>query len=496
MLPMEPRATGLPLYSRRHFLRTAAATASAVAASSLLPSISSAQAAGSFKGERPPAPPEGVTVLPPMGRLPVSLIIDDSTCLVNLNRFAIPQFAAAWAASGGQENGKPPAFDQPWRTWPSEIPDAFVRKFGEWSSEHGVKGKFSVVPFPACVGRLDRGLPGWTKEELDNSIKLVREVITPNWDIHPEMVTHTRVIDTKTGHPYPELSLRFMENWIWSAGRSADELANYMAYALRIIKEIGLPCEGITTPGGFGNQALRSLSLATLQSVRDVFGAKDAEIPHYFRHLYDKGPESVAPRVEFASGIGGDDPRCSVSIIGCTGDWTGGWDCSQPVGADAFISPDLQSGRVVDVIARGEPACMVAHWTGIYYNGQEIGFKIFQEVTSRLRQRYGNRLLWMKLGEIARYAAANELTHIERSNNGTALTLNAPFACPQFTLRVPASRGGNAPPEYSVPGAERAPLKEASAPDSLQPGTFARPADGGGLTVCFALPRGKSQLHL
>ena len=37
--------------------------------------------------------------------------------------------------------------------------------------------------------------------------------MVPDWDIHPEMVTHTWVIDTKTGRPYPERTERFMENW-------------------------------------------------------------------------------------------------------------------------------------------------------------------------------------------------------------------------------------------------------------------------------------------
>ena len=45
------------------------------------------------------------------------------------------------------------------------------------------------------------------------------------------------------------------------------------------------------TPGGCGNKVLPNLSQATLQSCRDVFGA---EIPHYFRHLYDKGERSAS----------------------------------------------------------------------------------------------------------------------------------------------------------------------------------------------------------
>src|SRR5678816_1661286 len=323
------------LRTRRDFLGTLSMAGAASLAAPLL---------AQNPGDRPPRA-EGVKVIGPRARLPISYVIDDSTCLVNLNHFAVPQFRTAF---GGGNN-----YTQKWREWPREIPDSFVRKFGEWCADKGVKGKWSVVPYPACVGRLDRMLPGWTQRELIDSLELVRTVMLPNWDIHPEMVTHSRVIDTKTGHPYPDHSLKYMENWEWTTGRSADEIANYLAYALNILKNVGLPCEGITTPGGFGNKALPQLAQATLQSVRDVFSA---EIPHYFRHLYSEGKESVAPRVEYAGGLNGPDPRCVVSIIGCTGDWTGGWDNTPPGGVDKFITADLQSGRMVEIIQRGEPA--------------------------------------------------------------------------------------------------------------------------------------------
>jgi hypothetical protein len=89
-----------------------------------------------------------VTVLHPRTRLPVALIIDDSTCLVNLNRYAMPQFNEAF--SGATET-----YQRPWRDWPVEIPDAFVRKFGEWCAGAGVKGKYSIVPTPPASA-------GWT----------------------------------------------------------------------------------------------------------------------------------------------------------------------------------------------------------------------------------------------------------------------------------------------------------------------------------------------
>jgi hypothetical protein len=451
--------------SRRDFLKTAALglAGASVGRSSL----------AQEPGERPKAP-DGVSILNPAGRVPVSLIIDDSTCLANLAYFAIPQFAEVF----------PNEYTQRWRDLPREIPDAFVRKFGEWCHEHGVKGKYSIVPCPACVGWVDRDLPGWSRRELEESLELVRSLMMPDWDIHPEMVTHTWAIDITTGRPYPERTERFMENWGFSVGKSVDELASYLAYALKILKGAGLRCEGITTPGGFGTRVLPQLSRATLQACRDVFSA---EIPHYFRHLFTD-QQSVAPRVEYAEGLDGPDPRCAVSIIGCTGDWFGGWDGLTPGTVDQFITEDLKHGRLPEVIARGEPAVLVCHWPGIYFNGEEVGFKIFKEVVRRLDAAYDS-LVWMKLSEIARYWAARELTRIE--NTDGRVTLRAPYVCPRFTVRL-VERPDGVPNIHA--GHRPMPVREVKRLLQLQSGTWVR--DGRDTIVCFDLPRGTSTVEL
>jgi hypothetical protein len=420
-------------------------------------------------------------VVNPRNRAPLSLIIDDSTCLVNLAHFCIPQFHQVF----------PDQYPQDWKSLPREIPDRFVRKFGQWCSARGIKGKYSVIPYPACVGWLDIDLPGWSRRELSASLELVRTLMARDWDIHPEMVTHTWVIDTRTGRPYPARTSDFMENWGWSAGKSADQLADYMSYALRILKNVGLTCHGITTPGGFGTQALHSLAFGTLQACRDVF---HTEVPHYFRHIFTDG-RSVAPRVECASGLEGPDPRCVVSIVGCTGDWFGGWDGLSPGSVDAFITADGKHGRLPEVIARGEPAVLVCHWPGIYFNGQEIGFKIFQDVVRRLHDAYTN-LIWMKLSEIARYWAARELTRIERPRSGE-VALWAPFACPYFTLKITIGEGGVSSPPVAIrlaaPGKEQA-LARVAHPGQLLSGTFH--VEPRSLRACFDLPKGPSRLVL
>ncbi|RJP31612.1 MAG: hypothetical protein C4527_07385 [Candidatus Omnitrophota bacterium] len=431
------------------------------------------QSFAQIPGERPHQD-ETVAVLNPRNRVPLSFIIDDSTTLVNLAHFGIPQFHETF----------PDRYLQPWKSLPREIPDSFVRKFGEWCHEHGVKGKYSIVPYPACTGWVDRFIPGWSKKELEDSLELVRTLMMPDWDIHPEMVSHTRVINTKTGRPYENCSEYYMENWRWTDGKSVDQLADYIAYALRILKNAGLYCEGMTTPGGFGGRVLPELAQATLQACRDVY---QTEIPHYFRHLFTDD-SSVAPRVEYASGLDGSDPKCVVSIIGCTGDWFGGWDGLEHGSVDKFITADLQSGRLPEVIKRGEPAILVCHWPGIYFNGLEIGFNIFKEVYRRVHEAYDN-LIWMKNCEIARYWAAKELTRIEKTDN--KITFRAPFATPSFTVKVKTAP--NAVPKLMV-NQETVPLTEVHDSLKLENGKWAHVGEE--LMVCFELKKGIVILEL
>lgn len=454
-------------YTRRRFAQKAFAGGALAGLAGALP------LAAQVPGQRPPRV-DGVKVENPRTRVPLGMMIDDSTCLVNLAHFGIPQFQEVF----------PTRYNQDWRSMPREIPDSFVRRFGEWCLENDVKGKYSIVPNPACVGWMDREVPGWTKKQLQDSLDLVRKVIVPNWDIHPEMITHTWVIDTRTGRPYEERSERYMENFGWTVGKSADELTDYLSYALRILKNAGLHCEGLTTPGGFGGRVLPELAQATLQSVRDVHGT---EIPHYFRHaiLDDR---SVVPRVEYASGLDGSDPKCVVSIIACTSDWFGGWDAVVPGDVDKLVTPDLKGGRMLDVIKRQEPAIMYCHWPGIYFNGTESGFKILQEAVRRMRAVHDN-LIWMKLSDLARYWAAKELTTI--TTEGNRVNFRAPFACPEFTVRFTRRSEGVVPPVLHV-GTKQTKLQEVADPLKLKGGTWTRQKSE--IIACFDLAKGQSFL--
>ena len=460
--------------TRRDFLKTSAALTGAWGA--LGARSARAYVPGNPPGERP-RQDKGIEVLHPRGRVPLSFIIDDSTCLVNMGHFCMPQFAAAWP--GRQQ------YKKPWKTWPQEIPDDFVREFGQWCATHSVRGKYSIVPNPACVGWLDRELPGWSRRDLKESLALVRDLMLPNWDIHPEMITHTRVIDLKTGRPLEPANAATMENSWPQEKKSVDELAEYLSYALKILKNCGLPCEGVTTPGGFGNLVKPELSLAAGEALRDVYGV---ELPHYFKYVAGGKDESTEPRIEHASGLGTANPRAVVNVPAGTGDWFGGWDGDVKSRGHLYSNDDATSGRMVELIERGAPAVMLCHWPGMYTQGTREGFGDFKKVVVALNTKYRDRTLWMKISEIARYWAARELTAIERKAAG--FSLDAPFACPAFTLRVKSKRAG--PPKLTSAG--RSPeLSEVRQARDLVPGSWLRQEDS--LTLCLDLPKGRSRLE-
>ncbi len=456
---------------RRDFIRTGV---SAAVGSSLYGGHLLAQTP---TGDRPPNT-DGVKVLFPRDRIPLTFIIDDSTCLVNMGHFGIPQFHACYPDRE--------VYKKPWQTFPREIPDSFVRKFGEWCSENGVKGKYSIVPYPACVGWMDRELPGWSRMALLDSLNLVRDLMLPNWDIHPEMITHTRVINLKTGRPFEEINPSTMENSYPREKKSVDELAAYLAYALKILKNCGLPCEGVTTPGGFGNMVKPELSLAVQQAVRDVF---QSEIPHFFKYVVGK-EQSTEPTVEHVSGLGTSNLNLTVNIPAGTGDWFGGWEGDVTPQPDLYATADASAGQLVNLIERDQPGFFLCHWPGMYSNGTKAGFHAFQRVVDSIHEKYKERVHWMKLSEIARYWASKELTKI--TQQGDRITLDAPFECYDFTLKVEKKFAQL--PVIQSENNDQQRLDEVQSRSKLQTGKWFKEKEKS--VLCFQLSKGRSTIML
>jgi len=271
-----------------------------------------------------------------------------------------------------------------------------------------------------------------------------------------------------------------MENWEWSQNKSSDELTEYLAYALNILKEAGFYCDGLTTPGGFGTRNMSNLATATMEAVNETY---NTGVSHFFRNVITDKEKSVVPVVMQHKNLQSENPSCSVHIIGCTSDWFGGWDGLTPGDTEKFITKDLESGRMVEVIESGEPACLVCHWPGIYYNGDRLGFNIFKTVVDRLEQKYGDSIYWMKLSEIAQYWAAKEFVSFEKSSGG--LVIDAPFGAKDFTFSIekrfrnPVLHNGNK-------------ITKLAAATVIKSNSFLK--QKGRTLICMDLPNGRSEL--
>ena len=351
-----------------------------------------------------------------LDRVPLSIIFDDSTVLVNLNYFFM------------RDRNLVDGENRRWQDVPVVHPESFVREFAEWCLEHGVRGKFSVVPCPAALGRIDEGLPLFSKAQQESWLQMCKEVITPAYDITPEMITHTVVVDPRTCKP---LESGIWEQYDWNnLPVDQEELViDYITTACQILENVGLTPEGVTSPGGFGNP-LDFYAKVVGIAAREVTGNPT---PYFFKRVSADGP------VEMPVWYADRETGTAVGeIIASTGDWTGSWTGYGEVNVDKYISADLQGGRLPAVIDAGDPGVLISHWQGFYglHNDDRRGFNAFKTVVHRLKERdpHGERTQWRKCSEITNYACAREMAEIVVEDN--TIQLDLPVRVPDLTLRL------------------------------------------------------------
>jgi hypothetical protein len=385
-----------------------------------------------------------------LDRVPLSIIFDDSTMLVNLNYF--------FMRDRNPIDGEP----RRWEDVPVVHPESFTREFAEFCLEHGVKGKFSVVPCPAALGRIDQGLDIFSKAQQESWLKMCRELIVPNYDITPEMITHTVVVDLETLQP---VDPNLWEQWGWDKLPTDQEelVTDYIALACQILDNVGLTPEGVTSPGGFGNP-LEFYAKCAEAAVRRVTGNKT---PYVFKRMTSQTPIDIPvwyPDREAGTAMG--------EIIACAGDWTGSWTGYGEVSVDKYITADLEGGRMPAAINADGPAVMLSHWQGFYgmHDDDRRGFNTFKTVVKRLKERdlHGERTRWRKCSEITNYACAREMA--ETTVNDSTISLDLPVLVPELTLKVKGSvvRGVTV---------DRRPLTQAMGRAAFENDTFYREGD-------------------
>lgn len=370
-----------------------------------------------------------ITTCNPLLRTPLSLIVDDACPVINLTYYWIQQ-RHAWKAKH-QPNTPPQRWEgdaTQHKKMPNTIPADFAWQWAEWCWENGVKGKFSLIPYPAGIGRVDEGFPKFPKHEYQSWLRIYREIIWPNFDLTPEMLTHTAVVDLDTFSLTDE-----WEQVEWVNPPVDNRLTDYIITAMEMLNNVGIPCEGVTSPGAFGKRQEAAYAKAVLTASQEV---NNDLRPFYFLWLkHDELPDVPLYHVEKEKGI------AIASIVACAGDWFGGWTGYDLGNPDRFITEDLQGGRLPPILEKELPCVLVGHWPGFYFNGKTIGFDVLKTVKSRL-DAYdpdGTKTIWMKNSEIGHYWMARELTDITVLEEERKIKLSTQFPTANFTMSIAIS---------------------------------------------------------
>ncbi len=345
------------------------------------------------------------------------------------------------------------------------IPVDFMQEWCDWIRDNGIRGDFTVLPYPAGLGRIDDRLEGYDTEELQEWVRLAREAVMPQFDIHCEILTHTNALDLQTHKLLP------ISEHEWTDQQDEVTLAAYFAAAMTILGDARLPNNGMTQPCYYnGDESMYARALLTAE--KQVNGRK---VTHNFLHN-DNTADAVVPRITHLDTAAGE---AVLSIWAGTDDFI--WNTQEPVAsepamrpqllADRFLTEDGTQGRLVQLLHGGGPLIMVTHWQSLYSNGTRLGLNSYREVVKRIKSQFGNRVAWRKLSEITQQflAAQTVVFRSEATPDEVKLAVESPFDTDILTFSVPMPWPLYTGPEVRVDGK---PLAQVIQPLDLQVGKW------------------------
>jgi hypothetical protein len=339
---------------RRQWLRSAGAVTAAIACSSV-------SSAGTGTAS---------------GKIPISLIIDDGAPV------------------------DPMFYEQPGYETSLLVPAEFTRRVAETFERFGMRGKFTVIPMPSCLGRIDQSLKRVPDAHRQEFLRIVRERIAPRFDITPEFLTHLRAYNLKNGrfqHIYED---------VWISQAPLAEAVDYFVLAFEILNNVGLPATGITSPWLSGADVEKKYAQAVGDAQWKLFQRK---LTWYF--LYTSASGKPRPcSVEYKNP---DRGQAVVSVPATCSDIF--WSMERPTraerlkhvqdGIDRLLSADGRTGRIRQLVEWGQPVVLLSHWQSLFTQGSGIGLEGLAALAERIQKIFGSRLEWVTCSELARRAA-------------------------------------------------------------------------------------------
>jgi len=310
-----------------------------------------------------------------MSKIPVSLIIDDSGPVNMFHFHALSQ------------------------KHDLIVPPALALHFGKICRRLGVKGKFSVVPIPGGLGRLDQKdkVVNVDPHLIEAFVNITKEYICPNFSITSEILTHFLAWDLA----YNRNSHKCEDEYVSTA--TAEEIADYVSLSIEILNNLGLNPKGVTSPWATGidneDNYAKGIGMAFKRTL-------NADKCFYFLHSRD---ELKHPKVMFNTPETGK----VVSIPNNSEDAF--WGTQYPKTydearqsakekIDSLISEDGRTGKLRELFEEGAPLVMITHWQSLYSDGRGIGIEGFEYLIERVNRIFGKQTEWMNFEELAELA--------------------------------------------------------------------------------------------
>jgi hypothetical protein len=268
-------------------------------------------------------------------------------------------------------------------------------------------GKFTLIPMPSCLGRIDQSLKRVPQDHLQEFLRLMRERIATRFDITPEFLTHLSSYNLKTGEYNRHL---YEDNWITQAPK--EEIVEYFTLAFQILKNIGIESTGITSPWVSGIDVEDKYAEALADAQWNLFKRKQT---WYFLYAASDKEKPFQCNVKYKNA---DRGQVVVSIPANAGDIFWSMHLSSEndrtkfikEGIDRLVSPDGKTGRIRELIESGFPVVIVTHWQSLYSQGTALGLEGLTSLAERLQKVFGSSFEWVKCSEMARQYAESQST--------------------------------------------------------------------------------------
>lgn len=321
-------------------------------------------------------------------KIPITLLVDDSCPLVHVYRNHWVDIHQREARTG---DGRPLL---------NIIPNSFLNRFCGVVERNGMAGKFSIIPSPAGMGDVVRGIQGFDPALTQDWLSTARNRLGGRFDFSPEGISHNFALDLTSGEWLPQGESQ------WSQDKDRTSLTPYLTRAVELLLAAGINPSGFTSCWIFGQKVEAEYIAAMVEVQRLVMKRK---LSWYFLHIWDSYPSS-RPYIAF-----GQDSTTLVSINSTVDDFF--WETIDTdrtdedfinAVADRMLTEDGRHGAIRDVLDAGGWPVLMTHWQSFFSNGNETGLAVLDRLGQRVQSALAGEVSWASCSELAQRTVAGQ----------------------------------------------------------------------------------------